>query len=180
MVAAKGGKNVDQSNRDRALIAVFANPDTRRVAARMMLGESLQLCLSDVSPSKSRRITSALSNSGLIARSDHAFRPEVFREVLEATPVTKRVGLDRFLDGTRIRQYPASLAERGELLEWVARRALNPGEVVPEREINDRLREYSDDVAVLRRYLVDFAFIERRTDGSEYALSSRLARDSID
>ncbi|MBD7958842.1 DUF2087 domain-containing protein [Microbacterium sp. Sa4CUA7] len=30
---------------------------------------------------------------------------------------------------------------------------------------------YSDDTAVLRRYLVDYHLVERRADGTEYALT---------
>jgi len=38
----------------------------------------------------------------------------------------------------------------------------------PYSEVNLRLLRYSDDVAVLRRYLVDFELLERTADGTSY------------
>ena len=79
--------------------------------------------------------------------------------------------LSRFLtkDG-EIRQYPKNLDKRRQLLEWVASQALEPGEVLSEVALNNRLRPFSADVAVLRRYLVDFGLVERTLSGTEYAL----------
>ena len=47
---------------------------------------------------------------------------------------------------------------------------LKSGEVVSEREMNERLSVHSEDVAALRRYLVDAGLVERTATGSEYAL----------
>jgi hypothetical protein len=60
----------------------------------------------------------------------------------------------------------------------VAGQALAPHEVVDERGMNERLAAFSDDTAVLRRYLVDIGIIERRRDGSEYALASSEPGDA--
>jgi hypothetical protein len=153
----------------KPLIAVFANPETRRVAAMLLLGETLEQSTANLSPSKRRRVIDALRGSGLVADDD--VDPEVFRRLLEATATPKREGIDRFLDGKRISQYPADLTTRAQLLAWVARDALAPGETLTEREVNERLLPYAEDVAVLRRHLVDLAFVERRPDGAEYALA---------
>lgn len=96
----------------------------------------------------------------------------MFATILNSAPVAKRAGIDRFVTGGRIRQYPANLAERGELLALVARSVFQPGEIITESEVNSRLLAYSEDVAVLRRYLVDYQLVERRADGAEYALTS--------
>lgn len=61
------------------------------------------------------------------------------------------------------------------LLQWVAVRVLAPGETVSEAVLNGRLRVLADDTALLRRYLVDAGLVERRQDGSEYALSEVAA-----
>lgn len=93
-----------------------------------------------------------------------------------AAPRPRAVGLARFIDGSgRIDRYPVRDAERRELLEWVADRALPVGEVWTEREVNQRLAPFAPggDVAVLRRYLVDYELLERTRSGSEYA---RIAR----
>jgi hypothetical protein len=160
---------MEQSNGWRPLVAVLANPRTRRAAARIMLGDDLDAATEELSPSTRRAVRKALVQSGLVDPATGLLVPEAFSSVLEAAPVARREGIHRFLDGTRIRQYPAGAQERRELLAWVARDAFAVDEVLTESEVNQRLLPYSEDVAVLRRYLVDHGLIERRADGSEYA-----------
>jgi hypothetical protein len=153
------------------LIAILANPATREVAAELMLGGSLESATTGMSPSRRRHVTESLVQASLIDARSHAFTPEVFRALLDSAAAPRRRGIGRYLDGDMITQYPANLAERGELLAWVANRAFGPEEVLTEREVNERLLAHSPDVAVLRRYLVDFQLVERRSDGTEYALT---------
>ena len=162
---------MEPSDRWRPLIALLANPETRRVAAEVMLGSTLESATADLSPSRRRRVTDAVVRSGLVEPTTQRLSPEVFRTILESAAVPKREGVERFVDGQRIRQYPANLEERGELLAWVARNVFDAEEVLTEREVNARLLPYSEDVAVLRRYLVDYQLVERRADGTEYALT---------
>jgi hypothetical protein len=82
-----------------------------------------------------------------------------------------RSGVGRFLDGPRITVMPAAPAERTELLRWVRDHALEPGEVLTEAELNQRLRVFHPDVAMIRRYLVDESLLERTPSGTEYAIS---------
>jgi hypothetical protein len=49
---------------------------------------------------------------------------------------------------------------------------LDPDGVLTEKEVNERLASFADDVAVLRRHLVDVKFLERTRSGSEYARTS--------
>lgn len=160
---------MQNENAWRPIIAVLANPETRGVAAGLMLGSPLEREIAHLSPSRRRHVTDALVQSGIIDGESGAFIPEVFGRILTAAAVPRRRGVERFLDGEQIRQYPASLDERGELLAWVAARAFADDEVLTEREVNERLSPYSEDVAVLRRYLVDYELVERRADGTEYA-----------
>ena len=84
--------------------------------------------------------------------------------------------ITRFLDRDgRIDRYPLRAAERRALLAWVAVRAFSPGDELSEREVNDRLERFAPggDVAVLRRYLVDHALLQRTPSGSQYAPVTR-------
>ncbi|WP_425841761.1 DUF2087 domain-containing protein [Microbacterium sp. PA5] len=77
----------------------------------------------------------------------------------------------RFLDASgRIDRYPLRAADRGELLQWVAARALPAGVVLAERRVNELLAPYApgEDVAALRRHLVDHGLVDRTASGSEY------------
>lgn len=71
----------------------------------------------------------------------------------------------------RLRGMPAKLSKRLIVLDHVAQR-LEPGVRYTEKEVNDLLRPVDDDVATLRRYLVDQGFCDReygwywRTGGS--------------
>ena len=94
-----------------------------------------------------------------------------------AAPRAKRprTGPERFVDEDgRIDRWPVQSEDRIELLRWVADRALLPGEVLSERQINERLSAFTGDVALLRRHLVDHGLLERTRSGSEYALAPEL------
>lgn len=92
----------------------------------------------------------------------------VFSDVLMQEPSRKAVGVERFLHNGKIAQYPMNKRERVELLDWVARRAFTDGDRIDEPTVNARLERFSDDVAVLRRYLVVHGLVDRARDGSEY------------
>jgi len=55
------------------------------------------------------------------------------------------------------------------ILRIVAHR-FEAGETYNEREVNDRQREFSDDVATLRRGLIDHRMMQRDPPGSGYWL----------
>jgi len=63
--------------------------------------------------------------------------------------------------GGRLTRIPAARAKRLAVLDILAGR-FEPGRVYPERNVNAILREYNEDVAALRRYLIDEEFLERR------------------
>lgn len=84
-----------------------------------------------------------------------------------------RAGVGRFLVGglgPRIQTLPGAPGERRELLLWVREAALRPGEVLTEPQLNERLRVFHEDVALVRRYLVDHGLLERTATGTQYAL----------
>ena len=63
-------------------------------------------------------------------------------------------------DGS-LRSIPAKLGKRLVVLDYVAQ-AFPIGETWPEVEVNATLRRFHPDVAMLRRYLVDQGFLDRR------------------
>jgi len=67
-----------------------------------------------------------------------------------------------------IDRYPRRLSDRRMLLQWIVERTFGADDDLSESEVNLRLLRYSDDVAVLRRYLVDFELLERTVDGTSY------------
>ena len=71
----------------------------------------------------------------------------------------ERVWRAFFRDG-RLESIPAQRAKRLVVLDRLAQE-FEPGRRYPEREVNRRLRAYHEDVAALRRYLVDEGFLGR-------------------
>jgi DNA-binding transcriptional ArsR family regulator len=79
--------------------------------------------------------------------------------------------LRAFFDGPRLRQIPASRKKRVIVLRRLLER-FAPGRSYPESEVNDLLREAHDDVATLRRELVDYGFMVR--DRGIYRIATEL------
>lgn len=74
--------------------------------------------------------------------------------------------LRSFLDADgRLRSIPSKLSKRLVILDHLAQ-LFEPGQKYPEAEVNRRLREVHQDVAALRRYLVEEGFLDR--EGGRY------------
>jgi hypothetical protein len=72
--------------------------------------------------------------------------------------------LDTFIRRGRLTTIPAQRKKRQVILEKIAEN-FEPGKKYPEREVNIILLDYHDDVASLRRGLVEFGLLERTTKG---------------
>lgn len=70
--------------------------------------------------------------------------------------------LDSFVVGGRLVQIPARRKKLLVVLEWLARE-FDPGARYPEREVNAILLRRYADFASLRRFLVDFGYLERES-----------------
>lgn len=155
----------------RAIVAALAN-DTARVVYAEFVTVGASPTLDALSPSRARHVRDALTRSGLLSADATGLHvaSDVFAHALAASPVRPRPqGVERFLgpDG-RITAYPSDRSVRAELLAHVAARAFPTDRVLSEREVNELLAAFTDDVAVLRRYLVDHGELARTRSGSEY------------
>lgn len=65
-----------------------------------------------------------------------------------------------FFDGERLKSIPAQRKRRVIVLQRLVER-FDPAQTYTEREVNDLLRPAHDDVATLRRELVDYGFMQR-------------------
>jgi len=92
---------------------------------------------------------------------EHADEPESHRRILDASIV----------DG-RLVHLPTKRAKRLVVLERLAQE-FEIGKRYIEREVNATLRRYDDDVATLRRYLVDERFLDR-ADGEYWRSGGRV------
>ena len=157
----------------RRVVAALANEDARTAYAQIVLGAKLSDVLAGLNARRRDRAIAALVESGLVERNaaNELEAPEaIFSDLLTQQPRRQaQTGLARFMRLGRIEQYPANMAERRELLAWIVREAIDPGEHLTEKQVNERLLSYTDDVVMLRRYLIDFELLERTPSGSSYS-----------
>lgn len=71
-----------------------------------------------------------------------------------------------------------AMKEKNKLivLRQIAKR-FSPGRVYSEKEVNEILREVYEDFATLRRYLIEYGFMDRKSDCSQYWLKQRAIED---
>jgi hypothetical protein len=153
----------------RRIIATLADPVRRQVYASVVLDVEV-----DVPPKKREKALAALTAAGLLVAVGDGFsvNPDAFTSLLAASPAVTRVGVDRFVRDGRIEQFPVRADDRLELFTWARDRALPDAAELSERELNDRLDELTDDVASLRRYLVDAGLVTRDAAGRQYRRAS--------
>jgi hypothetical protein len=157
----------------RRVMAALANDDARHAYAQIVLGTELAHVAVDLGARRRDRAIAVLLESGLIqptAENEVEASETIFRDLLTQHPKRQsQTGVARFMRLGRIEQYPANLAQRRELLAWIASDAIRPGEDLTERQVNERLLSYTDDVVLLRRYLIDFGMLVRTPSGSSYS-----------
>lgn len=157
----------------RRVMAALANNDARTVYARIVLGTKLPEAVPDLKDQRRNRAVDALLEAGLVDRNatgELVASEAVFRDLLTQQPRRQpETGVARFMRLGRIERYPANKAERRDLLTWIVGDAIKAGEDLTEKQVNERLLSYTDDVVLLRRYMVDFGLLERTRSGSSYS-----------
>ena len=156
----------------RAILAALADDHAREIYAHIVLGQPVDAVLSAISPKKVERIIASLTSAGLVSATRDGWEvvPDAFgRALASAGTPARRKGVDRFLEGGRLVGMPARAADRRAVLEHLAARVLSDDETVSEAEINVRLADVTDDIAGLRRALVDHGLFARAADGSAYS-----------
>jgi len=84
----------------------------------------------------------------------------------------ERKVLQTYLEGDRLRELPSRHKKKLVVLAWLANQ-FDTDVRYSEREISERLKYYNPDYAALRRYLVDYGFMQRekgvywRTESSD-------------
>jgi hypothetical protein len=157
----------------RRVIAALGNTDARTAYAQIVLGAELADVSAGLNEQRRKKAIATLLESGLVDRNaanELEASESIFRALLAQQPRRQaQTGLDRFLRLGRIERYPANMTERRQLLAWIVSETFEPGEALTERQVNERLLSYADDVVMLRRYLVDFGLLERTRSGSSYS-----------
>ena len=82
--------------------------------------------------------------------------------------------LDTFLDAEgKIKSFPAQEKKFQVILRYVLK-AFEPGTRYTEKQVNEILSKYQDDIATLRRGLVEYQLMEREGGGGAYWLKESI------
>ena len=171
----------------RAVAAALADERRLKLYARIITAAERGAPVDgqDLEP-KERKSLAALQKAGLVSSGACDVQPVsgVFARLLASGKEAPETSARRFLVNGKISAYPRRQADRLELLHYVAGHVFEtapapPGEapVMNEREITERLGNYSEDPAGVRRYLVDEGIVMRNPEGSRYWLASPRPAD---
>ncbi|WP_400164413.1 DUF2087 domain-containing protein [Brevibacillus sp. TJ4] len=83
----------------------------------------------------------------------------------------ERIVAKHFPDGPdgRLAKFPLKQKQKLIVLREIAKR-IESDRVYTEKEINEVLKAVYEDYVTIRRYLIDYGFIDRKPDGSQYWL----------
>jgi hypothetical protein len=178
----------------RDLVALLAEPDRLRALAAVTLGASTLPEVAErtgLEPRAAARALSRLVAGGLLegeAGKSYRVRTEALQAAArrpadagspgaEAGSAGVEVGgppgpepgspgadlLRRFIHNGRLLAMPAAHGKRLVVLDHLAG-LFEPGRRYPEPEVNELLKRYHPDYAMLRRYLVDDGFLDREDE----------------
>ncbi len=86
------------------------------------------------------------------------------------------MGLERFLDAEgRVMQWPAKHEYKQSVIAYLAEK-FEPGKTYHEREVNEILKQWHtfSDWPLLRRSLIDYGYMIRDLEGTEYKLMEKV------
>lgn len=92
--------------------------------------------------------------------------------MFEYSPEEKQEVFNKFFvnkDGMKLIRFPKKQKQKYLCLLWI-RSLFDDKRKYSEKEVNQILKNIYEDYVLVRRYMVDFALINRRKDGREYWL----------
>jgi hypothetical protein len=163
------------------LVSLLADDDRRRVAAALVLGAASVDDVRAQTGLGARAAATAVArlvDGGLVVRGDdgtlHLLGGAFRQATIAAAPERPTPDPDGacFVEGRLVR-IPTKRAQKLAVLDRLAQE-FEVGVRYTEIQVNAALRRFHDDVAALRRYLVDDGFLDR--DAGEYWRSGGTVR----
>jgi hypothetical protein len=162
------------------LLGALSDPERLAVAGALASGPATagELASSlNLRPDRVRRHLTKLTKVGLIRvdrdRRTYRYQPEALRQAAQSIGPARDAGLAlgavyeeeeqvlrRYFRGGRLREIPAKHSKRLIILSRLALE-FDVGVRYTEQQINQTLKQFHNDYAALRRYLVDEGFFSR-------------------
>lgn len=164
------------------LLGLLAEPDRLKVAAAIVLGSETVEQVVDATGLEPKAVEQALArltSGGLVGgdRRKLVLDEEELRAAVRSAAEEREAGeklglppassdvLRRFIRNGRLVSIPMARSKRLVILDHLSQE-FEPGWRYTEADVNQILGDYHEDVAALRRYLVDEGFMDR--DAGEY------------
>ncbi len=176
------------------LVGLMAEPERRRVIAALILDSGDLDHIVSITSLELRQVVDALerlTTAGLVEVGTdgvYVLLEETFKLVARSSQQQPNPGHEQshiapdeqvlnqsIVDG-RLVHLPRKRSKRLVVLDFFAQQ-FEPGAHYSERQVNTTLRAFDDDVATLRRYLVDEGFLDR-ADGSYWRSGGTVEADS--
>lgn len=161
---------MQQGNKWIEIAAGLKNQNMRRVLGLVLSGEQEQL--GEVG--QHRKALENWAKIGLLSHQDTQWQlnEQLLNDTLATASAegTQRTGIQRFFTGDRLSTLPARPTDRHEVLVHIRDQVLAANESLREDQLNERLAAIYQDVALLRRYMVDHGLVQRDAAGTNYRL----------
>lgn len=165
----------EQASTAGAWIQVAAglkNPSMRRLLGAVLSGEG-----APEQPGKAElKDLERWTAIGLLRRdgSGWTLNEELLQQTLASASAAKadRQGIRRYFDQHALHTLPAKPADRHAVLIYLRDAVMDKDGELREEQLNERLRVFHPDVALLRRYMVDHGLLLRAANGSSYRMGA--------
>lgn len=77
--------------------------------------------------------------------------------------------LEKFFKEGQLKKFPPKEKQRLAVIKEISKR-FRPGEIYSEQQVNTMIESVFSDYVLIRRYLIEYGFLGRKKDGSEYWL----------
>lgn len=100
----------------------------------------------------------------------HAALP-VNDDRVKITEKEKSEIIGTYFDGDQLKSFPKKQKKKLALLQHISE-MFDPAKRYSEREVNSILKNVYEDYVTIRRYMIDYGFLDRKNDGTEYWVMS--------
>lgn len=86
--------------------------------------------------------------------------------------------IDKYFRDGRLTVIPRKESVKQVIFSYLLNELYKENEMFSEKELNNFLRKYYDDFAILRRYMIDYKFLNRDNYGEHYTINKEKIREN--
>lgn len=150
------------------VIATLANKECQKMYAKIILEST-----PEVLNHRDRKVIEKLKKVGLVEESEKEGLQvtDIFSKYLSTIKDSKPQDSDsvqKFLTNGRVHSWPSKVRDKDKLLIWIIQKSISKNEKISEHKLNERIRNYTNDPALVRRFGVDHGILVRNPSTQIY------------